>query len=273
MNSTGLALDAVSPRVAGLAGAFVAADGGVDSLSVNPAGIAGIGTRTVSLSYENIADGVTGVQLNAAFPVPRAGPFGVRLGYVLLPGTDGVGYSEFLFSAAYGRRFFRFLDAGVSAGLFNAAIDGRAATAFTADLGVRASFLVPGLVAKHRVSGGVSLRNLGTGMKFVSDRVGLNNWLVLGGSYGTGRLFVAADARFLLNYGGAAVYAGGVEYALSGAARLRGGVETDRSQTRFYFGLSFGVSVASVRTTLDYAFNPVSASGRSGHDAGLTTSF
>jgi hypothetical protein len=211
--------------------------------------------------------------LNAAFPVPRVGPFGIRLGCVLLPASGGVGYSEFLVSAAYGRRFLKFLDAGTSAGFFSVSLNDRSASAFVMDLGCRASFVIPLLLAEHRLSGGISLRNIGTGLKFVFDTVSLNHWLVVGGSYSVNRLLLTVDARFLLNYEQTAVYAAGVEYSFGGQLCLRGGVETTRSQTRFYFGLSFGAAFASVRPTLDYAFNPISATGGAGHNAGLNMVF
>ena len=273
MNSTGLSLDAVPPRVAGMAGAFSAVDGGPDSLSVNPAGIAGIRGCSILVSYQALAAGVYSAQLAGVFRIPGVGPFGVRLNRVAMPEADGVGYGEWLFSAAYGYRLLKFVDLAAAAGIFSATINDRTSVSFVMDLGCRVSFLIPRLVADHRVSAGVGVRDLGTGQRFVSDSVSLNHWFVIGASYSIARLLVAADARFLMNYEQRAVYALGAEYALARSLLIRGGVEKDGPQTRFYFGLSLAAAFASVRTGAEYAFNPVSVLGNPGSRLGLRADF
>lgn len=66
-----LMLDSSSIRGLGLAGAFSAIEGDVETVAVNPAGLAGVRTKEVVLSYFAWFEGAGFMNITGGLPLPK----------------------------------------------------------------------------------------------------------------------------------------------------------------------------------------------------------
>ncbi|MEI7903878.1 MAG: PorV/PorQ family protein [Candidatus Firestonebacteria bacterium] len=245
-------------KAAAMGDAVVAGVNDSTSIIWNPAGLAGIKGNQLSLMHSLYAGDVFYDYLTCAKEFPGVGTIGIGVQYVNYGsitemdnlGTELAGFTPYdlAINVAYALNF-----SGINAGInvkYVSSVIKRTATAFAADLGLQ-----------YTVSGvklGVAAYNLGTGMKFVNDTVGLPVYLRAGAAYSPmANLMVEADGEFPAD--GAIGFGIGAEYLYVLAADMsvvpRAGYNSINEVSGFK-GFTFGLGFNWTTYTLDYALVP-----------------
>jgi len=171
-------------------------------------------------------------------------------------GSAAGGYSAYDQAVSLG---FGFKSVGGVVKYIQSSIAGVKAQAFAVDLGAKRK------LSRMPVSLGIGVQNLGTGIKYLSQRdnlpLSVNAGLTLAVLPGMGLSF---DVKRLV-YDKQTVFSAGTEYAmmLGGAGfALRGGYGlTGLSQDNEKGGLSVGAGVMALGAQLDYAVSPETGLG------------
>lgn len=245
-------------RALALGSAFTALGADANSLYWNPAGIAGLEKREVTVSHAELAQKTRQQFFGYAHPTSQ-GAFGASLSYLSHAKIDGrdsagratAGYdaSDAVLGLSYGRKT-ELADLGATVKYLRTHIGSAEAQTFALDVGARkpvGAFIF-----------GATVRNLGPGLKFDSERNDLPLRLALGAAYKlAGGHAVAAE--FVNGPRGAGSNAGiGGEFQAVKNAFLRCGFTTlsripGGSNFNAAQGLTLGLGFNNQRWSVDYA--------------------
>lgn len=251
-------------RLSGMASAGVASALGVNALNYNPAGLAAMTGPEAAFSHSQWLMDSTHDFIGFGMPVKKMSlALGVtRLSNGKMEGraedrTAAGGYSAYDQAVSLG---FGFKNMGGAVKYIQSSIAGVKAQAFAVDLGAKQKF------SRLPVTFGVGVQNLGTGIKYLSQRDNLPlsvnagfTFMVLPG------MGLSLDVKRLV-YDKQTVFSAGTEYAmLTGnnlGFALRGGYGlTGLTQNNEKSGLCVGAGVMALGAQLDYAVSPETGLG------------
>ena len=252
-----------SARSAAMGSAYTATSGGADAMFFNPAGLAGLGRRELMAGH---AEWLAGTKFDAlAYGQPTAwgslgaaalrlsvGDLDARTADRRAAGSFQAADSMYSLSAAK-----RFAPATVGASLkyLRSEIGPYSAQTVAVDLGARRE--VPG----RPMSVGLSIRNLGKGLKFLDQEDPLPLMFSAGASYRlAGVLGLALDVRHEPHDSRTSVSLG-TEYAFLGTLALRAGygantMSRGSAKQGMLGGLGAGLGFKFRSFGADYAFTP-----------------
>lgn len=270
---TGAAFLTLNPsaRLAGLETAGVGVVNDAASLFINPAGLPLAGAHNVMASHTELFLGSNLDALGYAQQT-TAGVFGASALYLSRPSietrdenrdvTGSLTSADTAVGLSYASRLGARLRGGLTVKDINQRIGPVSANSVAVDLGAQMDLL------PRRLTAGLSVSNLGPGLKFVSERDALPSALSLGLGYSAGPLLLVADGSAPLNGGRGSVSAG-VEVAALSFLSVRGGYQLSFDKTtdggasglsRFAgFGMGLGLQLS--RYTIDIAVNPTQQLG------------
>lgn len=176
----------LSPRAVGMGEAFSAVGGGIDSLSINPAGLSAMSSHEFKAMHARLASGMR--QDDFAYGLPtRWGSFAgeyMSFGSGPVDAYDAsdnpvgtVKVQDQLFRLAYARDIMGTLSVGISVARLQENLAGVKAKTDLADFGVR------GRILGDRLSLGLAYKNLGRGLKFDSASDPLPRTVVWGAAW------------------------------------------------------------------------------------------
>ncbi|OGR63074.1 MAG: hypothetical protein A2X31_13370 [Elusimicrobia bacterium GWB2_63_22] len=251
-------------RLSGMASAGVASALGVSALNYNPAGLAAMTGPEAAFSHSQWLMDATHDFIGFGMPVKK---MALALGVTRLSngkmegraddGTASGGYSAYDQAVSLG---FGFKNVGGAVKYIQSSIAGVKAQAFAVDLGAKQK------LSRLPVTVGVGVQNLGTGIKYLSQRDNLPlsvnagfTFMVLPG------MGLSVDVKRLI-YDKQTVFSAGTEYAmLTGnnlGFALRGGYGlTGLTQSNEKSGLCVGAGVMALGAQLDYAVSPETGLG------------
>ena len=251
-------------RLSGMASAGVASALGINALNYNPAGLAAMTGPEAAFSHSQWLMDSTHDFIGFGMPVKKMSmALGVtRLSNGKMEGraedrTASGGYSAYDQAVSLG---FGFKNVGGAVKYIQSSIAGVKAQAFAVDLGAKQKF------SRLPVTFGVGVQNLGTGIKYLSQRDNLPlsvnagfTFMVLPG------MGLSLDVKRLV-YDKQTVFSAGTEYAmLTGnnlGFALRGGYGlTGLTQNNEKSGLCVGAGVMALGAQLDYAVSPETGLG------------
>jgi len=251
-------------RLSGMASAGVASALGVNALNYNPAGLAAMTGPEAAFSHSQWLMDSTHDFIGFGMPMKN---FSLALGVTRLSngkmegrtddGSAAAGYSAYDQAVSLG---FGFKSMGGAVKYIQSSIAGVKAEAFAVDLG-----------AKQKLSGlpvtvGLGVQNLGTGIKYLSQRdnlpLSINTGFTVAVLPGMG---LSLDVKRLV-YDRQTVFSAGTEYAMlmgnTLGFALRGGYGlTGLTRSNEKSGLSVGAGVMALGAQLDYAVSPETGLG------------
>lgn len=278
-------------RPMGMGGAFTAAEGDPYAIYWNPAGLAALRERRAGFFHNEHFQGFGQEFLYYAAPAAglrlpfigrlRGGVFGLGLNYFYTPDelerrsglyesdpanpispVEGYfGAYDIALSASYAWRTSAGVNAGATLKFIRQSIDEESGMTAALDLGAVKRVRLWG----EEYSAGISLRNLGPGIKLVSRSYALPLSLRAGLSRrlpGTGAL-AALDIEVPVdNYPSAIV---GAEYPVAGGLTLRSGYRyrLHGNELGAWSGFSAGAGFRLEKVSFDYAYSPAGELGDS----------
>ena len=271
----------VGARAAALGGAFAAVPGDPFAIYWNPAGLAYAGPqRTAGFFHNEYFQGLGQEFLSYSVPAGRGG-WGLGLNYFytgsdlerrsglneddpanpISPPEGEFGAYDLALSAGYARRYPGDYALGAAVKVIRQSIDNERGLSAALDLGLLREFSWRG----GEYTAGLSVSNLGPGIKFVDKRYDLPLVIRAGVSRRLderGALLSLEADKPSDNY---LSFAAGVEYPLTGRLALRSGYRyrLHGNELGAWSGFSAGAGVAFDRLTFDYAFSPFGALGNS----------
>ncbi len=241
-------------RAMGMGGASVSVVNDGSSLYWNPAGLAGLTSRSASISHVSWLDDAS--YQYATFVSPLGSSY---VGLALEQGGidwDNTGdgtfdASDFSGAAAYARRLRPNIGVGAGIKFISSSLGDEAASAFAVDLGVTYRL-------SESAALGAAIRNLGSGMSYVDESDPLPATIVAGGSYRYRDVLVALDVEKVNDLQAATRL--GVEYSPVRYVALRAGavLEGDSAFSPMTGGVGFNWDD---RWALDYAYRPSDLGG------------
>ncbi len=272
----------IGARAIGMGESFVALADDADAIYWNPGGLGQIEKKEISMMYNQWFEGIKQGYVGYVHPLGNIGTFGGAVSYLIVgdmdrteidsdgddvPTSQTFGANDMFVTLSYGRKI-KMLDVGVSLKYITEKIEDESATAFAVDLG----FLYATPVPKLNV--GLSVQNLGTKIKFISESDLLPLNFKLGASYKMlekDALALALDVN-IPNEGNVNVHAG-AEYLLFDMIALRAGYKTTTIEgLGALSGLSAGCGFAFKGYGIDYAWVPYGDLG-STHRVSLAIKF
>lgn len=251
-------------RLSGMASAGVASALGVNALNYNPAGLSAINSPEVAFSHSQWLMDSSHDFIGFGMPV---GKMSLALGITRLTngkmearsddGSAAGGYSAYDQAVSLG---FGFRGVGGAVKYIQSSIAGVKADAFAVDLGARQK------LSRLPVTLGVGVQNLGTGIKYLSQRdnlpLSVNAGFTIAVLPGMG---LSLDVKRLV-YDKQTVFSAGTEYAMMTGNNLgfalRGGYGlTGLTRDNEKSGLSVGAGVMALGAQLDYAISPETGMG------------
>lgn len=266
----------VSARAAAMGDANTAWADDVYGMWFNPAGIATVPRQEVGFQYNSYALDMSHNFLGYLHPFSRSA-LAVSLQYVDLGSIErttvlngaavragNASANDLALGVTYARTMGRSVDLGVTAKVISEHLDNFSATAVAVDLGAKWRVPVDGLTV------GISLRNLGSSMRFVQQDEVLPLSLRLGAGYRSSneRWGIATDLDFTRgqNMGG---HVGGEYWVWDHHLALRGGFTRAAGDGS---GVTLGSAFRWQDLQLDYAYRPSGVIGDQ-HQVGLTYEF
>ncbi len=279
-----------SPRVAALAGSFVAANDDVNSIYYNPAGINLLVATPVSFSFLKHLEGINSASLVASRKFEDWGRFSLGVRYVnygSFTKADEFGNklgefnaNDFEMTLGYGNALDKNFYYGANIRFIYSGIDNYNSTAIAADIGLL--YELP----KYLWSFGFSVLNMGTQL---SSYAGTNESLPLDIRLGAAKRLQHVPLKLYFSFNRLADDAEnlgerlkrwtfGAELKISGIVTLRFGYDNQkRDETELGtkkglagFNLGFGVNVKGYQ--IDYAFSSFGPVGNL-HRFGLSARF
>ena len=277
----------IGPRAVAMGDAQVGLANDVYATYWNPAGLSQLRGQELGLVHTNYLQNINEQFVGYALPQGTLGTFGLSLTYLSagsFQGYDAVGspttsvgasdlsaglsYSRYLYSDP---RTGAGLSAGITGKWIQERLDTVSAKAYAADLGL---FFSPGLLWGETLDGlktGITLRNVGSKLKFDQESFELPRVLTAGASY-TGHLWdegltVAIDGR-KPNDGPQSMGVGLELWTLQSLV-ARAGYTTEGDLGN---GLRFGAGLRFKTIQVDYAFANQGDFGNT-HRIGLTLKF
>ncbi len=250
-------------RLSGMASGGAASALGVNALSYNPAGLAAMTGPEAAFSHSQWLMDSTHDFIGFGMPVKK---FSLALGVTRLSnskmegraddGSTAGGYSAYDQAVSLG---FGFKSVGGAVKYIQSSIAGVKADAFAVDLGARQK------LNSLPVTVGLGVQNLGTGIKYLSQRDNLPLSVNAGLSFAVlPGMGLSLDVKRLV-YDKQTVFSAGTEYAMliGGAGfALRGGYGlTGLTQNNEKSGLCVGAGVMALGAQLDYAVSPETGLG------------
>ncbi|MGD9643955.1 MAG: PorV/PorQ family protein [Elusimicrobiales bacterium] len=251
-------------RLSGMASAGVASALGVNALNYNPAGLSAINSPEVAFSHSQWLMDSSHDFVGFGMPVKK---MSLALGITRLTngkmeartddGSAAGGYSAYDQAVSLG---FGFRNVGGAVKYIQSSIAGVKADAVAVDLGARQK------LSRLPVTLGVGVQNLGTGMKYLSQRDNLplsfNAGFTVAVLPGMG---LSLDMKRLV-YDKQTVFSAGTEYSMlmgnNLGLALRGGYGlTGLTRENGKSGLSVGAGVMALGAQLDYAVSPETGMG------------
>jgi len=251
-------------RLSGMSSAGVASALGISALNYNPAGLASLKSPEAAFSHSKWLLDSSHDYIGFGMPVKN---MAMGIGIIRLSngsmegraddGTASGGYNAYDQAVSLG---FGYKSFGGAVKYIQSSIAGVRAQAFAVDLG-----------ARQKLSGlpltfGPGVQNLGTGIKYLSQRDNLPlsvnagfTFMVLPG------MGLSVDAKQLV-YDKQTVFSAGTEYAMLTSNNLgfalRGGYGlTGLTQSNNKNGLSVGAGIMALGAQLDYAVSPETGLG------------
>ncbi len=261
----------VGARGIGMGGAFTALADDASAVYWNPAGLARLEKRELSVSHAELGLGTREDFLAYAHPTPR-GTFAAAMTYlsqVSIGGRDASGRpigdyqaSDAAFAGAYGIKT-DFVDLGASVKYLRSHIASSEASGVAADLGARSALdgVGPGKLVL-----GAALRNMGPGLKYETQRNDLPLRLAGGAAYSfsSGRT-LAVEVQGAPRGGGADAGFGGELKILEGALLRLGWSTKNAAPDGAGFdaarGLTVGLGLERAGFRFDYAAQAAGALG------------
>ena len=251
-------------RLSGMASAGVASALGVNALNYNPAGLAAMTGPEAAFSHSQWLMDSTHDFIGFGMPVKK---MSMALGVTRLSngkmegraddGSAAGGYSAYDQAVSLG---FGFKNVGGAVKYIQSSIAGVKAQAFAVDLGAKQK------LSRLPVTFGLGVQNLGTGIKYLSQRDNLPLSVNAGFTFmilpGMG---LSLDVKRLV-YDKQTVFSAGTEYAMMTGNNLgfalRGGYGlTGLTQNNEKSGLCLGAGVMALGAQLDYAVSPETGLG------------
>ncbi|MBI4054846.1 MAG: PorV/PorQ family protein [Elusimicrobia bacterium] len=255
---------AVGARAVGMGSAHTASVEDVHALYWNPAGLAAMRGRELGFTHAEWLLGTRYDFLGFGYPTP-SGAWGLgiyRLGQGSLEGrganreaTGGFNAVDQAFSLAYSKALDGYSSFGAGVKLLHSRIGRDTANSFALDLGAIHK------LGNWPLSVGMTLQNLGPGMKFISQRDPLPLSATVGLAYRiVPGLHMALDLKRLI-YDQETNLGIGTEYQFLPALSLRGGYlaalgQGPASGPSSLAGLGAGMGLKLFGTQLDYAMTP-----------------
>lgn len=249
-------------RVGALAGAYTARSGDLNSLGVNPAGLAEMTRAELTFMQYGGIEGQSTEWLAGGVPVPGLGTLAAQVLYRGQPaidnGVDGeapVEVKDLLFGASYATRIMPGLTAGFNAKVALLTLGSSNASALAVDLGAQYAL-------DERTRLGAAVRQLGSGVKFKAVEDPLPLTVAVGASRalwseGPHDLTFDLDADYQVPEKNTVVALGG-EYMFKRLVALRLGYAYSAQQT--VNGLTAGIGlrfkIVEVEMSLDYSLRP-----------------
>ncbi|RMH59453.1 MAG: hypothetical protein D6679_01855 [Candidatus Hydrogenedentota bacterium] len=266
--------DAITARTAALADLSAATGGGVESLWTNPAGLADLRRREISLSrVQSFADIAVNL-IGFAQPVADRIILGIaytNVDYGSIDKTDATGRTlgkiqtgDDLAAVTAGLRLTERLRIGVTGKYLNERLDRFTDQTFSADLGVLWEN------EDRSLAIGLSGSNLFGKLRFVRETFALPRTFRagVGKRFWNGRLFVGADAA--KSNDADWEFTGGIEAALTRMLTFRAGVSGPRAG-KVHTAVGVGFHLDKMR--IDYAFVPAQRGLDAQHRASIWMAF
>ena len=277
----------VGPRAIAMGNAQVGLADDVYATYWNPAGLARLETPQAGFVHNQFIESIAEEYLGFAYPHPTLGTLGVSVTYLntgTFPGYDAVGTpttdvgaSDTAMGLSYARSIYRDrslgteVSLGMTGRLIHERLDTVTANAYAADLGV---VFQPGLQAGGLFEGwkaGLTLRNLGTSLKYDKESFPLSRSIDAGISY-TGIVF-GEDVAFAVDgrkpSDGTQSVGAGLEVTTFRSFILRAGYDTAGDLGS---GVRLGAGLKFKTIQIDYAFVPSGDFGNANY-IGLTYRF
>lgn len=266
--ASGAAFLKISPgaKPIGMGGAYTAFMGDINSLYYNPAGIASIdGSQVGAMHTEWITD-INYSNAGGAFSF-REGVLGVSATLLGMGDIDGRGEdrektedftaSDFLLQFSYAKALVSGYQAGGSFKYIRQKIADESASGIALDMGLQKSVI-------SNLNMGISLRNLGPNMRFISESYSLPLTFALGTSYRIGGVSIGFDTNYEIIDENIKVFFG-TEYLPVQFLSIRGGYcvnalssisGRDSEVFEVKDGLGGGVGLNILSYSIDYAIVP-----------------
>ncbi len=254
-------------RAAALSGAFTAVGDDLDDAYWNPAGLAGMDKSELGFEYSDWLLDMKHQSLSGVFPMKRgvSGFQFIRLSQPPLErrGADRVyegnfqSYSQSL-GLLFSRKVSGSLTGGVKFQFIQSKLDADKAATVALDFG-----------SLYRAEGsplsfGLTVKNVGRGLKYIDQRDGLPLTVSFGGLYAphTG-LNLSLDIKRRI-YSCRTILSVGGEYSVMPSLSLRGGYMTEQGPAGTesqLSGFSAGLGFSFLNYEMDYAFSPAGEFG------------
>ena len=262
---------ATSARAVGMGGANTAAPNEAASMTGNPASLAGLTAQAVGMTHAELFANTSYDFLGYALPA-RRGTFAAMTSFLSqasLDGRDESGNPTGGFSASdtavglsYSAQVLKRLGVGAGVKYVQSAIADASARTFAVDLGGLYEFarLGPGTPRF-----GVSIQNMGPGLRFMAERMPLPLTLATGFSYSSpAGVTWSIDYRQYPRHRRAELGCG-AEYALAQGFALRAGYSRAMAQVSggasLLAGVAGGVGFTRRGYSIDYAITPFAELG------------
>jgi len=261
-------------RPAALGGAYAAVPGGPETLDYNPAGLGLAGSNAAAFNhrshFQDASQQTAGLMLKPGFTAKAPGGFAFTLNTVsfgdiartTLSNPSGTGLGDFsirdwALAAGYGQKIKDDLYLGIGLKYLRETIDNVSGDAAAIDIGVMLGLEQYGLPVKA----GAAIQNVGTKVKFQSDREDLPANLKAGLAYNFpgDKAVIALDMNSARR--GESTLHAGFELKLLEALKFRLGYNGRNEAAN---GLTFGAAGACGDFTLEYAYAPYGDLGGSG---------
>lgn len=200
----------IQGRPFGMAGAFTAVANDVNALYYNPAGIVSLNTIEGSVMYSQGIDDMFYGSAAFIFPFSQANGLGIQFN-LLHQGRMDVFHPEgtiedldlgnsFVLGLSYGHILFgEHTSFGLTGKLFKSSLGSYSATSAAVDLGVLVNFSRFSS-QKNNISLGLSVLNLGPGIKYINEKDALPLTFKLGAAYVYHFRYLSSDYQLILSH-------------------------------------------------------------------------
>ncbi len=239
-------------------------------ISYNPAIIPNVHSFNGSITYINYILDFNMVYGNFLYPNVKNFNILGKFGYFYMPAVPAIedytatgeeyGYREFFIGTGTGYHFLnKKLSVGATVNFYSAKIANDSGSTFYFDIGTSYPFIFP-LVKQHKIILGLSVLNLGPGVKFIEESCSLPSNFNLGFQY-------IYDYNYKL-FGGLKkytayedfLYSMGGEIIIANSFFLRTAMIEDLNKNlKYNLGLGFDLNYTDYHFLIDYVFLPLEA--------------